>query len=360
MKWILAQHLDQWAGTQSARADLPGLISQLIRATVPHIHAFRFPSGDAGQIPGFDGYLESEGVDPYVPAGESVWEFGAGKDYLKKANDDYEERTTNPMSIVPANCCFVFVTPRLWSRIDPSLTDWARDKQAEQKWKRVIAMDALTLETWLDQCEPVAKQYARGVRGQVWVNQCRTVTEFWEEYAGGFRPELKEEVILCERSTQADDLVRALAEGMAGPPVRLLADSPDEVIGFAAAAIRKADPSVRAYLEAKTLIIDSAEAARERFGSKGLIFLPRDSAISLAGKLSYDAPTVIAYAREQDGVKSLPRPSTYAFGQALQSMGIEDKEAERIAASCGRSVTILARWIPSGTAQPQHGVLTTT
>lgn len=351
MKWILAQHLEQWAGTQSARADLPGLIGQLIRATVPHIHAFRFPSGDAGQIPGFDGYLESEGVDPYVPAGQSVWEFGTGKDYLKKANDDYAARSISPMSIVPANCCFVFVTPRLWSRRDPALTDWARDKQGEQKWKRVIAMDAVTLEAWLEQCEAVAKQYARAVRGQVWVNQCRTVTEFWEEYAGGFRPELKEEVVLCERNAQADDLIRILAEGKTGVPVRLLADSPDEVIAFAAAAIRKAEPPVRAFLEARTLIVDSADAARERFGSTGLVFLPRDSAISLAGKLSYDAPTVIAHAREQDGVILLPRPSTHAFALALEAMKIEGREAERIAASCGRSVTILARWIPSGTAQ---------
>ncbi len=72
----------------------------------------RFPSGDSVGIPGYDGHLIAEGVPPYVPDGESVWEFGTGQDYLSKANDDYAKRTINPGCVDPSRSTFVYVIPR--------------------------------------------------------------------------------------------------------------------------------------------------------------------------------------------------------------------------------------------------------
>jgi hypothetical protein len=58
MKWITASDLTTWSDRTDARTDLPELIGDLIRATADNIAAFRFPSGDAGNIRGFDGQLE--------------------------------------------------------------------------------------------------------------------------------------------------------------------------------------------------------------------------------------------------------------------------------------------------------------
>ena len=41
------------------------------------------------------------------------------------------------------------------------------------------------------------------------------------------------------------------------------ADSPDEAIAFAIAAIRTADLEVREFLESRTIVVDTEEAARE-------------------------------------------------------------------------------------------------
>jgi len=102
MRWILAQDLDRWADTQIGRAEIARLVGMAICATARTVHSFRFPSGDSAQIPGFDGHLIADGVPPFVPDGESVWEFGAGQDYLDKADEEYQKRTRLQTWIVAA------------------------------------------------------------------------------------------------------------------------------------------------------------------------------------------------------------------------------------------------------------------
>lgn len=72
MKWITALDLDQWADTLAARVDFPGMVGDLIRASVANISDFRFPSGDKGQVRGFDAVLDAESNYPFIPDGESV------------------------------------------------------------------------------------------------------------------------------------------------------------------------------------------------------------------------------------------------------------------------------------------------
>ena len=241
MQWIFSRHLDQWAGTQVGRAEIARLVGSLICATAKTIHSFRFPAGDSSQNPGFDGHLIAEGAPPFVPAGESVWEFGAGANYLAKANEEYEKRTAAPGLVDPSKCTFVFVTPREWRRDDPTLIDWQIEKSAMGRWRNVIAIDANGLEEWLSRAEAVAKNYAQAVRGQLWVNGCRSINEYWEEYSKAFNRALTEDVVLCERKLASDELVKRLMDTASGP-IRLQSDSADEIVAFAMAAIR---PQIR-------------------------------------------------------------------------------------------------------------------
>jgi hypothetical protein len=112
MKWLTALDLDRWADTIASRADLSEVISALVRASATDIQSFRFPTGDSAQIAGYDGRLTASGLPPYIPDGESVWEFGVTADYLAKANDNYEGRTGNPGAVPPKQTTFVFVTAR--------------------------------------------------------------------------------------------------------------------------------------------------------------------------------------------------------------------------------------------------------
>ena len=48
--------------------------------TADNIAAFRFPAGDAGNVRGFDGHLESDSSGFSVPAGVSYWELKTSGD----------------------------------------------------------------------------------------------------------------------------------------------------------------------------------------------------------------------------------------------------------------------------------------
>jgi hypothetical protein len=238
MKWIFVPHLEMWANTTGSRTRLSELVSALVRATASDLNSFRFPSGDSAQAPGYDGSLEAKGVPPYIPDGKSVWEFGTSSDYLSKANEDYENRSTHPRSAVPQQTTFVFVTPRHWKRHQPSLEEWQDEKTAQGPWKEVRVIDGVALEHWLDQYDAVATWAAYKIFNLRPGSGARSTDEFWEEYAYRFKPPLNEQVIICGREEQTK-----LLDQLMGPPqVHLCqADSPEEALAFVVAAIRVAD-----------------------------------------------------------------------------------------------------------------------
>ena len=173
---------------------------------------------------------------------------------------------------------FVFVSLRTWDSSNPNnkIENWLEEKRDKKEWKQVEYIDGAVLETWLDMHPAVAARYARyelSLMPQVGI---RSIDEFWLEYASRFERDLTEDVLLCDREAQAETLLRALSGGP--ERIHFAADSPDEIIAFAVAAIRRADEAVRLYLEARTIVVDTKEAARLIAVKRGLIFLPRGQA----------------------------------------------------------------------------------
>lgn len=211
MRWVTANHLEQWADSIASRTDLSELISDLVRASASTIDDFRFPDCDSAQIRGFDGYLIATGVPPYVPDGESVWEFGVDLDCVNKANADYASRTESPVAVDRANTTFVFVTPRTWDRPKATLEKWVSDRRGEGLWKDVRVIDGVALEEWLSTQPAVAANFAKKL-GLVPTVGVQSTDDFWEEYAARFDPVLTEAVILAGRENQAQELVQQLRD----------------------------------------------------------------------------------------------------------------------------------------------------
>ena len=352
MRWITAQHLHEWSNSLAARTVFPGLIADLITASAPNITEFRFPNREKGQVRGFDGVLEATGVSPFVPEGASIWEFGVSGDAVGKADGDYEKRTNEVDAAVRATTTFVFATPRTWDRVGRQIPDWLHEKRALGQWKSVECIDGVALEHWLDMHPAVASHYSRYELGLVPTTGAYSSREFWDEFSTRFAPTLMEDVLLAGREAQAAELLRRLAEG--GSRLAFAADSADEVIAFVVAAIRRATPETRAFLEARAMVVDSVDAARQLATKKGLIFLPRGQARQLVGLLAQAGPTVIsAGADDQRGHHDvLARPTSSELAKALVSMGIAESEGYQLARRCGRSLAVLARQMPSGTAEP--------
>ncbi|WP_431047910.1 hypothetical protein [Roseateles sp. L2-2] len=356
MKWITASQLEAWADTAASELLLPLLLRDLITASARNISDIRFPSGDVGRIPGFDGTLKSDGAPLFVPEGSAVWELGTGNKPVEKANGDYGTRTASTSDEERGKTTFVFVTPRtLRGTITPHT--WVEVRRKEGGWKDVRFIDGVTLEEWLSRAPAVASHWAKTHLNLVPPRGAKSSDEFWNHFSLAYEHGLREEVVLAGREEQGAALVRKLIAGERR--ISFTADSPDEVIAFVVAAIRKASPVERLFLENRTMVVESEDAAQHFSNIEGLIFLPRDKAASYSHLLLPRGPTVLANGpgpQRNDAVR-LARPTTAEFAAALRLMGFEEAKALEHARGCNRTLSVLARRIPSGNIVPPAWML---
>jgi hypothetical protein len=356
MKWLTAQHLESWADRVDARVRLSEIVAQLVRASADESTTFDFPTGDSAQRPGYDGRLvaiPAQSYREFLPEGNSVWEFGADKDYYRKVNEDYAKRSESPGEAVdPSQTVFILVTPRIWVRSKPTLAEWIAQRKEEARWKDVKAFDAVTLEAWLEMCPAVAGSVARDVVGTLPVTGALSASEYWQEYCARFEPRLREEVVTAGRQKE----VRMMLEALGGRAQinRWQGDSLDEVLAFMVACIRTSEENVRKFLESRVLLLESKDASRRLADSPNLIFSVNGEATELAGRLASSHPVILPLGRDsltEGSTTRLSRPSTSEVSEALKLMGLDEERSHRLARESDRSVTILARRIPSATAK---------
>lgn len=355
MDWIDKNHLDTFAGRKDARDLLPALIYELILATSETPVDARFLSGEAGQVRGFDGVLTSKGADPFVPAGHSVWEFGCEPDFKSKAADDLSKRTKALDDQQRAQTTFVFVTPRTYDTPKERLDQWEAKLGKGKGWKAVRVVDGGKLKHWLGLAPGVAAHWAAGSFG-AYPPGVASTEELWREYASGCSLTISEQLLLAGRAEQAASIVQRLST-LQPDRIEIAADSAEEALAFALAALRSAQPEVRAVLRARALGLRTPEAVTDlvRRGDRanGLIFFPTNHAATRAGLLVPYGPTIIASGRAQGRGATyvqLTRPPRHVFAEALSSGGGVDRLlAAQLAAGCGSSVTVLTRVRPGGT-----------
>lgn len=353
MRWISDEDLKLWGRRTDARERLIDLVSDLIRATVGDLRKFRFPGQSAGTLRGFDGDLETQEAISRVPGGLSKWEFGTSTASRAKVQADYDKRTQATPAEVMAENALVMVNLNSWDTPKKPLVNWLSEREAEGKWREVHFIDGTALVSWLEEKPAVAARYARNVLETAPKNGALSTDEYWERYSSSFRPALTEQMLLCDRKSEAEQLIQVL---LGGPQnFTLGGDSAEEVIAFAVAVIRTASDEVRRTLENKTMIVESFEAAQFLQGTKGMCFLVWKEAHELAGVLGQRGPTLTAATGVQlkrTGISTLKRPSASAMAEAMETMGFDRKDGYEQAFKCGRSLTIFRRLNPAaGTAR---------
>lgn len=352
MKWITDEDLKIWSRRTEARELFVDLVGDLIRATVADVRKFRFPGQSTGTIRGFDGDLETTDHISRVPAGSSKWEFGTTPTGKTKAQADYDKRTSTTSEDVMSANAFVMLNLHSWDTPRDTLVDWLAERNAEEKWREVCFIDGTALVSWLEEKPAVAARYAREVLGKAPRNGALSTDEFWERYSSSFKTPLSEKVLLCGRESEATQLLEVLRGGPQN--FTLAADSMEEVIAFAVAVIRSAPDELRKTLEARTMIVETFEAAQFLLGMKDMTFLVWKSAEELAGSLGQRGPTLTAATgpHKRQGFPVLQRPSASAMAEAMESMNIERQEGYELAFRCGRSLTILRRLMPAAGIAP--------
>jgi hypothetical protein len=154
---ITATELARWADGYHAGFELPDLVRRLI-VEAPKVRRLHMPAGDSARRGGWDGQVEAERGDAWVPAGVSAWEMGAVRadGIATKANDDYTKRTADPLGVDPATATYVCVTARPWSGKDA----WETARKGEGVWRDIRVLDGDDLATWLTAVPRVARWFA--------------------------------------------------------------------------------------------------------------------------------------------------------------------------------------------------------
>lgn len=344
MQWIDKAALDTWASLMNSRENLVAMVADLIRVTVDEPPTrFRFPSGEASQLRGWDGDLETSGAKSFVPAGKSKWEFGTGPGEAK-ATSDYLKRTKQTLEAEMQDNTLVLVNLESWDTPTKKITEWEAERRAENKWKDVKYIDGVQLVQWLEDYPAIAARYARNVLKKAPQEGALSTDEYWEEFSSQFKPTIAEKVVIADRQSEADELIAKLC----GPAASFMlgGETVEDVVAFAVAAIRCAPQDIRESLESKTLIIRTEAAARFFTMSTGLIFISTGGSGTLAGALGKNCPTLSAAtgptARRGEFLK---RPSALGMTEGFIEMGMDYGQGYELAHRCGRSLTILKRLI---------------
>lgn len=343
---IKARQVENWADSQiDARTHLPVLLRKLVHSTGIDLRQVDFPGYDNAQRKGSDGFVEAGAATPWVPEGNSYWEFGTDQKPAGKAESDYVARLTSVDPTERANSTFVFVTPRNWS----GKTAWARQKNQAGDWKAVKAFDASDLEQWLEQSVPaqiwLAEQLALPVSGFETLNQA------WHRWANASQPHLTPEIfapsIAAYRGT-----FKVWLDKPSEQPFVVAADSRDEALAFLAclfddvefrqfrdlAAVFTSPATLRTLVSSSVPfipIVHSAEVERELGDAHRrlhcIVFRPRN-AVDTEADIALD---LLAHE---------------AFEKALTTMGIDRGDVDRLARESGRSPTILRRRLSKNAA----------
>ena len=343
MQWIDVRALETWATFLNAREMLMAMLADLIRITIDDASRFRFPSGEASQLRGWDGDLETTEARGFVPSGKSKWEFGTGPG-APKASSDYEKRTRQTPATEMAENTLILVNLGSWDTPGKKIPEWEDDRRKEGKWKDVKYIDGVQLVQWLQDYPAIAARYARNVLKNAPQDGALSTDEYWDEFTTQFKPQLSEKVVIADRKKEADALIARL---MGQPESFLLgAETSEEVIAFAVAAIRCAEPAIRESLESRTLIGRSEAAARFLAMRTRMVFVATGAAEALVGVLAKNCPVLSAATGAQAKRGSmLSRPTASGMVPGFVEMGLDHGQGYELAHRCGRSLIILKRLI---------------
>lgn len=336
---IKARQIEDWAEKQiDARNHLPVLLRKLVHSTGNGLRHVDFPGYDNAQRKGSDGFIQATIATPWVPDGDSYWEFGTDQRPGSKAEGDYLARLTSIDPAIRAESTFIFVTPRNWR----AKSKWEKGKNATGEWKSVRVFDASDLEQWLEQSVPaqiwLAEQIALTTSGY------ETLDQAWKRWINASTPALTQEIFAPSIAAYRDKF-KSWLEEPSDRPFIVAADSRDEALAFLACLFDSLE--LRQFKDI-TAVFTLPEVLRFLISSS-VLFIPIVHSELIERELIdvYRRLHCIVI-RPRNTVDTevdikLDLLSHEAFKTALVSMGIQEGDIDKFSRESGRSPTILRR-----------------
>ena len=337
-----ASEIANWADKPDASFRLPELARRLVLATCPMPSLIDMPSGSSVTGPGWDGLLNVQQGNAWVPPGASAWEFSVKRSVGPKANADYAKRTADPGVVDPSKTTFVFVTAQKWTR----KIKWAKEKSKEGRWAGVRALDADDIVAWLKAAPAVAEWFAKSI-GKMPESGWDPLYGWWTHWASMTSPVITPGLVLAGR----DEAAAALADWARNEPNAycLHGASRDEAIAFLAACAQANADAWGAALMARAVVVKTLGAWRSLENHyDARLALIRDFAEEVSAKVAVSSGhhvfTPLGPPEGLVGDKcKLPLLGRDETPQALMGMGLSESQARAHTQKSARRLLVLRR-----------------
>jgi len=358
---LLAKAIDlaNWADTQEAKGRFPELIRRLCFATAKQPLRIEFASEEGITLHGYDGLVETAGMDAHVPAGRSVWELSSHKDHRAKATGDFKKRTLLPDPYVALDTTYVALTLRPWDKKEVTIAEWST-----KGWKAVCLYDCNSIESWLQRAPAVHLWVSRLLRKQP--VEASDVESFWENWSRYSSPAIPPEIVVEGYDDQITDLITQLQTP--ARVVKVRAESADFARAFVAAVLATNKGEVVERIAARTVVVSSPSAWREVTSHyQSLVLIPAFDAIELIGAAVARDHTVVQvlgqeHRAESDAIllrQRHPMVLQLAVAQFWQKPDQVPQVCERMASSFSafRRSIALATTLPAWAEPQTAGIL---
>lgn len=337
---IVANEVENWASSIGARPRLSVFLRTLVNSTGIGLTQVDFPGNDDAERPGWDGFVIATEGTPWIPKGQSGWEFGCNEDPKTKADKDYKKSTKGVDKSDRNNTTFIFVTPRRW----PGKKKWVTDRKAEDQWKDVRAYDSSDLEQWLEQ----------SVAGQTWFSNetqrasygTRSLDKCWNDWAEAAHPPLARALF----KTAVEGAKKTVISRLAKPPeepIVIAADSTEEAVSFLAELFSETGEDLATFRDQVVVFDEPGTLPKLAAGSSNFIAVATTRLVERElAPLCHSIHTIVVYPRNATNAEPhiLLEPLNYeTFRSALEGMGYSRDEIDRLDHESGRSLTVLRR-----------------
>ncbi|MDA8249678.1 MAG: HigA family addiction module antitoxin, partial [Rhodospirillales bacterium] len=337
---IKAIQIEAWAGRIDARHELAALLRRLVYSTGEGLTRLDFPAFENAQRHGWDGFVQADAATPWIPLGDSGWEFGVNQDPAQKAELDYAARTKELGAAERASLTFVFVTPRRWA----GKAAWVAAKAAEKRWRGVRAYDASDLEQWIETSIP--GQAFFGDRLPLQDTDLLDLEAVWSRWANAAEPPLSKSLFNAVAPTAA----YLLSGWLSRPPERpftVVADSTAEGLALLACAFQSgALEDGRARERVVVVKTPAALAKLMAATSEFTAIIDATAVASQAEDVFRRHHTIVVTHRNgvEDGADfTMDLVEDETFRTGLGEMGFGHIDIERLDRESGRSLTVLRR-----------------
>lgn len=356
MKILTSTDLKNWAGTLQCQSHLPLLIRKLIYAGVDidNIKKIDFPYSEDIQVGGYDGQLEIEKGNHYVPDGDSVWEFGVVESGKKtKADSDYEKRKADPLGRIQSETTYINVTLKKYTK----KKQWVDEKKAEGIWADVRFYDAIDIEHWLDRAPSVEIWLARLMGKPVIGVQC--ADDYWSQWSNNGEIQFPYDLLLGTREVQKNAVVDFLQDS-SRKILRIKSNTSEESLAFGLAVLESLSVDQKNNFHTKALVVEKLDSFRQLIeSSQKLILFPKfkledvdaNHAKSKGHKIII--PLSNTYSSDGSNLIILPMIRSEVFKDNLVKMGINREQAQLLSVNTGKDISVLRRSLGFSSKQPK-------